>query len=129
MKGEVSAIKEVMEKSENIGMQTFDGALYRIYKDGLISLDEALRNSDSPNNLRLRISLEEKDVMAEPEDPNTGLQLEQEETDNKNTMMHPGAAIAPKPAPTINPAKAQVKQTAAGSGPATPPGGLSLADD
>ena len=60
LKGEVHKIKEIMEKSENIGMQTFDGALYKLYKSGQISLEEALRNADSQNNLRLRISLEEK---------------------------------------------------------------------
>ena len=59
-RGEMSGIKEVMEKSEQIGMQTFDGALYRLHKAGHISLDEALKNADSPNNLRLRISLSEK---------------------------------------------------------------------
>ena len=60
LKGEVHKIKEIMDKSENIGMQTFDGALYRLYKAGKITLEEALRNADSQNNLRLRISLEEK---------------------------------------------------------------------
>lgn len=60
LKGEISKIKDIMAKSENIGMQTFDAALYRLYKDGRISLEEALRNADSQNNLRLRISLEEK---------------------------------------------------------------------
>lgn len=60
LKGDISRIKEVMAKSENIGMQTFDAALYQLYKAGRISLDEALRNADSQNNLRLRISLEEK---------------------------------------------------------------------
>ena len=64
-KGEVAAIKEVMEKSENLGMQTFDAALYHLYKAGKISLDEALRNADSVNNLRLRISLEEKGGVVE----------------------------------------------------------------
>jgi twitching motility protein PilU len=59
-RGEVGGIKEVMEKSENLGMQTFDGALFRLYKDGQITLEEALRNADSANNLRLRISLDEK---------------------------------------------------------------------
>jgi twitching motility protein PilU len=58
-KGNVHEIKEVMNKSENLGMQTFDGALYRLYKDGRIDLDEAMRNADSPNNLRLRINLSE----------------------------------------------------------------------
>ncbi len=59
-KGDVHLIKEVMEKSENIGMQTFDSHLLKMYRQGLISLDEALRNSDSPNNLRLKIELAEK---------------------------------------------------------------------
>jgi twitching motility protein PilU len=58
-KGNIHEIKEVMDKSENLGMQTFDGALYRLYRNGRISLDEAIRNADSPNNLRLRINLSE----------------------------------------------------------------------
>ncbi len=64
-RGEFGNIKEVMEKSENLGMQTFDGALFKLYKAGHISLDEALKNADSPNNLRLRISLSEKGGSAE----------------------------------------------------------------
>lgn len=58
-KGEFHKIKDVMEKSENLGMQTFDGALYKLYKEGAIHLEEALRNADSQNNLRLRISLDD----------------------------------------------------------------------
>lgn len=58
-KGDIHAIKEAMEKSENVGMQTFDTHLMRLYKEGLISLDEALANSDSPNNLKLKINLSE----------------------------------------------------------------------
>lgn len=56
-KGDIHAIKEVMEKSENVGMQTFDSHLLRLFKEGTISLEEALQNSDSPNNLKLKISL------------------------------------------------------------------------
>jgi len=59
IKGEFENIKEIMEKSENLGMRTFDSALYHLYKDGRISLDEALRNADSANNLRLRIKLDQ----------------------------------------------------------------------
>jgi len=59
-RGDLHAIKEVMEKSENIGMRTFDGALFHLYKEGTITLDEALKNADSPNNLRLRVTLSEK---------------------------------------------------------------------
>lgn len=58
--GEVMEIKEVMEKSGPMGMQTFDMALYDLYKSGKISLDEALRNADAENNLRLKIELSEK---------------------------------------------------------------------
>jgi twitching motility protein PilU len=56
-RGDVHEIKEVMEKSESLGMQTFDRALYRLVESGRISLDEALKNADSPNNLRLNLSL------------------------------------------------------------------------
>ena len=44
-----------MKKSENIGMKTFDTALFELYQEGLISEDEAVRNSDSANNVRLKI--------------------------------------------------------------------------
>lgn len=64
LRGELHSIKEIMEKSERLGMQTFDGALYRLYKDGRVSADEALKNADSPNNLRLRIKLGDKEEAA-----------------------------------------------------------------
>jgi twitching motility protein PilU len=60
--GKVEELKEVMEKSENVGMRTFDSALYHLYREGRISLEEALRNADSKNNLRLKITLAESDV-------------------------------------------------------------------
>jgi twitching motility protein PilU len=59
-KAQVAELKEVMEKSTNVGMQTFDQALYDLYKAGKITLEEALRNSDSANNLRLRVKLSEE---------------------------------------------------------------------
>jgi twitching motility protein PilU len=59
--GKIEELKEVMEKSENVGMRTFDSALYHLYKQGKISLEEALKNADSKNNLRLKISLDEAD--------------------------------------------------------------------
>lgn len=58
-KGEIHNIKEAMEKSENIGMQTFDSHLLKLFKAGTISLEEALQNADSPNNLKLKINLSE----------------------------------------------------------------------
>ncbi len=57
--GEVMELKEVMEKSEQQGMKTFDSALYDLFKSGKISYEEALKNADSKNNLRLRIQLSE----------------------------------------------------------------------
>ena len=58
--GAVAEIKEVMEKSEGMGMRTFDSALYFLYMDGKITLEEALKNADAENNLRLRIELGQK---------------------------------------------------------------------
>ncbi|CAK0747428.1 Type IV pilus ATPase PilU [Gammaproteobacteria bacterium] len=55
--GKIDAIKEVMEKSEAGGMQTFDSALFQLVMAGLIDVEEAVKNADSKNNLRLRISL------------------------------------------------------------------------
>lgn len=60
-RGELDSIKEVMERSDNLGMQTFDMALERLYLDGKVTLEEALKNADSRNNLKLRIALNNKD--------------------------------------------------------------------
>ncbi|MEY4769227.1 MAG: hypothetical protein RL637_1866 [Pseudomonadota bacterium] len=56
-KGDAIGIKPIMAKSKELGMQTFDQALFDLYNAGKISLDEALRNADSANELRLRIKL------------------------------------------------------------------------
>jgi twitching motility protein PilU len=60
LRGEFESIKEVMEKSENLGMQTFDGALFKLYCAGRITADEALRNADSANNVRLKIKFKDQ---------------------------------------------------------------------
>ena len=57
-RGEVAQIKEVMSKSTRLGMQTFDQALFQLFEEGVISYEEALRNADSKNELRLKIKLE-----------------------------------------------------------------------
>ena len=59
-KGEVGQIKEIMAKSTRLGMQTFDQSLYDLYEEGVVSYEEAMRNADSKNELRLRIKLESK---------------------------------------------------------------------
>jgi twitching motility protein PilU len=67
-KGEVHEIKQIMAKSRELGMQTFDQHLFDLYEQGMISYEDALRNADSVNELRLMIKLQgkeakEKDVM------------------------------------------------------------------
>ncbi len=78
-RGEVSTIKEVMAKSTRLGMQTFDQALYQLYEDGSISYEEALRNADSKNELRLKIKLESKREQAGEADSEKSLELLDEE--------------------------------------------------
>jgi twitching motility protein PilU len=56
-KGEVSEVKEIMKKSRNLGMQTFDQALFDLYENNVITYEDALRNADSVNDLRLQIKL------------------------------------------------------------------------
>ena len=65
-KGEVDALKEGMEQGIQEGCQTFDQALFSLYRDGKISLDQALINADSANNLRLKIKLAGLKVDEEP---------------------------------------------------------------
>ncbi|WP_426104101.1 PilT/PilU family type 4a pilus ATPase [Massilia sp. TSP1-1-2] len=61
-KGNVHEIKEIMKKSRELGMQTFDQALFDLYESDLISYEDALRNADSVNDLRLSIKLKGKDA-------------------------------------------------------------------
>ena len=56
-KGDVSEIKEIMKKSRNLGMQTFDQALFDAFESNAITYEDALRNADSVNDLRLQIKL------------------------------------------------------------------------
>lgn len=60
-KGDIGGIKEVMEKSNELGMQTFDQALFNHYQHGMITYADALHHADSPNDLRLMIKLRSND--------------------------------------------------------------------
>ena len=71
-KGGVHEIKEIMKKSRELGMQTFDTALFEHYEAGKISYEDALRNADSMNELRLQIKLEGKE--ARNADINAGIE-------------------------------------------------------
>src|SRR5688572_20521838 len=59
-KGEFNELKGIMNKSRELGMRTFDWALFELYNDGLISYEEAIRNADSANELRLNIKLKSR---------------------------------------------------------------------
>jgi twitching motility protein PilU len=59
-KGDVHEIKEIMAKSNELGMITFDQALFKLYEADLISYEDALRNADSVNDLRLKVKLHGK---------------------------------------------------------------------
>jgi twitching motility protein PilU len=59
-KGQVHEIKDVIKKSTNLGMRTFDQALFELYRDGVITYEAALAHADSANDLRLMIKLDEE---------------------------------------------------------------------
>jgi len=59
-KGQVAEIKDVMARSTRLGMKTFDQSLFELFETGFISYEDALRNADSKNELRLRVKLESK---------------------------------------------------------------------
>jgi twitching motility protein PilU len=61
-KGEVHEIKELMKRSRELGMQTFDQHLFELYDNGVITYEDALRNADSVNDLRLSIKLHSKEA-------------------------------------------------------------------
>jgi twitching motility protein PilU len=78
LKGEVQQIKEVMGKSNRLGMKTFDQALFELYESGMISYEDALRNSDSKNEVRLRIKLESKREMKLSDESASSLRIMEE---------------------------------------------------
>jgi len=88
-KGEVVGIKEVMSRSNEQGMVTFDQYLYQLFESGQISYDEAVRNADSQNELRLKVKLESKRMRENLlEDPAVkGLQMKEEDSPQLHTSL------------------------------------------
>jgi twitching motility protein PilU len=84
-KGEVHLLKELMSKSNEQGMQTFDQALYKLYGEGLVTYDAALLHADSPNDLRLMIKL---GADADPNVMVSGPALSLEQDDEPAEGMH-----------------------------------------
>ena len=77
-KGEVHLVKEIMTKSSQLGMQTFDQALYKLYSEGEVSYEDAIAHADSPNDLRLMIKLG-SDANSDPMASTNSLSLEDDE--------------------------------------------------
>ena len=82
-RGEVAMIKDIMAKSTRLGMQTFDQALFQLYEDGVISYEEAMRNADSKNELRLKIKLQSKREGSAQAEQSESLQLADEEKESR----------------------------------------------
>jgi twitching motility protein PilU len=80
-RGEIAMIKEIMAKSNRLGMKTFDQALFDLYESGQISYEEALRNADSKNEIRLRIKLESKRADKAHLEDSQSLKILEEEAD------------------------------------------------
>lgn len=102
-KGEIDTIKEAMEQGVQEGCQTFDYVLFNLYRDGKISLEQALVNADSANNLRLKIKL-------------AGLKTDEEPAGAKPAA--PSAPAGTKPAaPAAAPSGFSIKNTPSGPAP------------
>ncbi|MBW4019382.1 PilT/PilU family type 4a pilus ATPase [Moraxella osloensis] len=86
-KGEIHEIKPVMKRSRELGMQTFDQALFDLYENGEITYRDAIKHADSPNDLRLLIKLESKSAHKIDENElNFSLQSDDNSAANENTM-------------------------------------------
>jgi twitching motility protein PilU len=81
-KGRVGEIKDVMKRSRELGMQTFDQAVYDLYKAGQISYEDALKNADSENEVRLMIKLASESGELPEDDSVKGLELEADTGDD-----------------------------------------------
>jgi twitching motility protein PilU len=85
-KGRVSEIKDVMKRSRELGMQTFDQAVYDLYKNGEITYDDALKNADSANEVRLMIKLGAESGEIPADAAFNGLALEPDDSDMMGRM-------------------------------------------
>ena len=84
-KGEVHALKEAMAKSREMGMQTFDQALYELYESGMVSYEDALRNADSISELKLNIKLNSKRAQQDDNRPKVELSIHKAEEEPAET--------------------------------------------
>ena len=87
LKGEIHQIKEVMSRSNELGMKTFDQALFDLYEADLIAYEDALRNADSMNELRLKIKLQGKAAQGANRLMDAGMLELEEDEDTPGVMM------------------------------------------
>ena len=92
LKGKFNEIKEVMKKSRELGMQTFDQALFDLYSEGAIKYEEALRNADSMNELRLQIKLHSPQSDQPAAAPSSLSMLEDSKANEDETKPQPEAS-------------------------------------
>ncbi|MBR5558449.1 MAG: PilT/PilU family type 4a pilus ATPase [Acinetobacter sp.] len=92
LKGKFHEIKEVMKKSRELGMQTFDQALFDLYSEGAIKYEEALRNADSMNELRLQIKLHSPQSDQPAAAPSSLSMLEDSKANEDETKPQPEAS-------------------------------------
>ncbi|MCV6613555.1 MAG: PilT/PilU family type 4a pilus ATPase [Cellvibrionaceae bacterium] len=85
-KGDVHELKELMKKSNELGMQTFDQALYELYDSGEITYEDALAHADSPNDLRLMIKLGSETDADYLSNVANELSLQGEDSDNRGNL-------------------------------------------
>jgi twitching motility protein PilU len=100
-KGEVHALKELMAKSKELGMQTFDQALFDLHEAGEVSYEDALRNADSVSELKLTIKLNSKRARADDTKPKIELSLHEEKKEEESSLepfVKPGPALLVAPA-------------------------------
>lgn len=92
LKGDTATLKEVMKKSREVGMLTFDESLFELFKSGIISFEDGYRNADSANEFRLRVKL----------DPSTASMMESSMSGggSESTPVIAGSTPAPAPEPS-----------------------------
>ncbi len=81
-KGEIHEMKELVKKSREQGMITFDEAIFELIKSGQVTMEEGMRNADSVNDLRLRVKLDESGAGLADEEDSSGLELKDADDDS-----------------------------------------------
>ncbi len=117
-RSEIAGLKEVMEKSENLGMQTFDMAIFKLWQQGKISEEEALKNADSRNNLALKMRLSSDGGGGAAPRGGMSLSLHEEEKKEEPITAQPSGAASRPITPPTTPTRAAAPVAPAARPPA-----------